>query len=57
MIEPKRLQFQWERGKKQCAYKLMIMDWQIELERLKAFIAGYIGPFIPNTNIDLSLCS
>ena len=32
-----------------------MMDWQIELERLKALMAGRIGPFIPDTNIDPSL--
>ena len=39
----------------QRAHELMMMDQQIELERLKALMAGRIGPFIPDTNIDLSL--
>ena len=54
-VELKHLQFQWEEGEKQHAHELMMMDWQIELERLKALMAGRIGPFIPDTNIDPSL--
>ena len=54
-VELKCLQFQWEEGEKQQAHELMMMDQQIELERLKALIAGRIGPFIPDTNIDPSL--
>lgn len=51
-VELERLRFQRDEGKKQRAHEVMMMDRQIELERFKAIVAGYIGPSISDTNID-----
>jgi hypothetical protein len=55
-VELEHIWFQWDEGQKQHAHEVMMMDWQIELERFKAIAAGRIGPPIPDTNIDPALC-
>jgi hypothetical protein len=54
-IELQRLQFQREEGEKQRAHEVMMMDRQIELERLRAIVGGFISPPIQNSQIDPSL--
>jgi hypothetical protein len=54
-IEFQRLQFQREEGEKQRAHEVMMMDRQIELERLRAIVEGLISPPIQNSQIDPSL--
>jgi hypothetical protein len=51
-VEVERLRFQREEGEKQRAHELMMMDRQIELERLRAISGGHISPPILNSNID-----
>jgi hypothetical protein len=51
-VELERLRFQREEGEKQRAHEVMMMDRQIELERLRAIAAGHISPPILNSNID-----
>lgn len=53
--ELQRLQFQREEGEKQRAHEIMMMDRQIELERLRAVVGGFISPPIQNSQIDPSL--
>jgi hypothetical protein len=53
-VELECIRFQQDEGQKQRAHEVMMMDWQIELERFKAIAAGCIGP-IPDTNIDPAL--
>jgi hypothetical protein len=54
-IELQRLKFQREEGEKQRAHEVMMMDRQIELERLRAMVGGLIPPPIQNSQIDPSL--
>jgi len=51
-IELERLRFQREEGEKQHAHEVMMMDRQIELERLRTIAGGHIPPPIPNLAID-----
>jgi hypothetical protein len=53
-IELERLRFQREEGEKQRAHEVMMMDRQIELERMRAIAAGLISPPIQDSQIDPS---
>ena len=55
-MELERHQFQCEKGEKQHGYEIMMMDQQIELERMRAIAAGLISSFIQNSQIDPSFC-
>lgn len=54
-VEVERLRFQREEGEKQRAHEVMMMDRQIELERLRAIAGGHISPPILNSDIDPTL--
>lgn len=51
-LELERLRFQREEGEKQRTHEVMMMDRQLELERLRAVAAGRIPPPTLDSNID-----